>query len=269
MKKSLKLIHVLVAMSLGAPALAADAEAGKAKAMPCASCHGDNGISVSPAIPNLAGQKPAYVTAQLKAFRGGTRTNPMMQAIASQLSDQDIDNLAAFWSSLPGASTQTASAIPAHIERTRLKFPEGYQNGFVLYDTISFPDRNQVRKYYANSAAIEAARAGKPMPSGAYLFVEVFGAKMDADKKPVKGADGHFEADKLMFYTGMETQPGWGSEFPEMLRNGDWNYAVFLADKTVRPGVNQAECLACHKPLDQDSFLFTKKALQAKAAAAK
>jgi len=259
-----KLGLALIAVGLCTPVLAADVASGKAAALPCMSCHGENGISVSAAIPNLAGQKPGYVAAQLKAFRSGTRTNPMMQAMASQLSDQDIDNLAAFWGSLSGA-TQTASAIPAHIERTRLQFPEGYKSGFTHYETISFPDRNQVRKYFANAVALDAARAGKPLPAGSYLFVEVHAAKMGDDKKPIKGADGHFEADKLLFYTGMETQDGWGEAFPAMLRNGDWNYAVFQADKSVKPGVNQAECLACHKPHDKDSYLFTLKALNAKA----
>jgi cytochrome c553 len=250
-------------------AQAADVEAGRALAMPCAACHGENGISVSPAIPNLAGQKSAYLVAQLKAFRGGARKNDMMNAIAAQLSDQQIDNLAAFWNSLPGAVTTAASAIPAHIERTRLKFPENYQRDFIHYDTISFPERGQVRKYYANRTAFEAARKDQPIPHGSYFLVEVFSAKLDENKQPIKGPDGHFVADKLLLYTAQETQPGWGDEFPDLLRNADWNYAVFLTDKSVRPGVNQAECLACHKPLTQDSYLFTIKALTAAAKAAR
>ena len=54
---------------------------------------------------------------------------------------------------------------------------------------------------------------------------------------------------------------GWGKDVPEMLRNDNWNYAVFTADKQHRPGVNQAECLACHKPLNNDSYTFTLKQL--------
>ena len=42
-----------------------------------------------------------------------------------------------------------------------------------------------------------------------------------------------------------------------MLRNEDWNYAAFTTAKQHRPGVNQAECLACHKPLDKVSYIFT------------
>ena len=65
----------------------------------------------------------------------------------------------------------------------------------------------------------------------------------------------------------MARNPGWGNAIPEMLRNEDWNYAVFTGDKAMRPGVNQAECLACHKPLDKKSFTFSIDALAAAAKA--
>ena len=58
-------------------------------------------------------------------------------------------------------------------------------------------------------------------------------------------------------YTAMQTEEGWGDTIPDLLRNGDWNYAVFAKDGTLRSGVNQAKCLACHKPLADDSYLFT------------
>jgi hypothetical protein len=61
--------------------------------------------------------------------------------------------------------------------------------------------------------------------------------------------------------TKQESGAGWGKEVPDMLRNADWNYAVFTTDKQHRPGVNQAECFACHKPLDSTSYVFTLKQL--------
>jgi cytochrome c553 len=80
--------------------LAGDAEAGKAKAATCAGCHGPQGISNNPLWPNLAGQKEAYLVKQMKAFRDGTRQDPMMSPMAKPLSDADIENLAAYYSSL-------------------------------------------------------------------------------------------------------------------------------------------------------------------------
>lgn len=246
---------------LAASVHAADIQAGKAKALACGACHGKDGVSVSAMIPNLAGQKTDYIVTQLKAFKGGTRKNPMMNAIATQLSDDDIGNLAAFWNSLPGASGTARSEVPPHIAKTRVTFPENYRKTFTYYTSINFPDKKQVRKYYANRAALQAARAGRPLPQGSKFFVEVFSAKLDDAKNPVAGADGFYAPDKLIFYTAMETQAGWGNDFPDLLRNGDWNYAVFTADKQVRGGINQGECLACHKPLDKDSYIFTLKAL--------
>ncbi len=77
-----------------------DAAAGKAKSASCAGCHGAAGISSNPMWPNLAGQKDAYLVKQMKAFRDGQRNDPMMSPMAKPLSDADIDNLAAFYSSL-------------------------------------------------------------------------------------------------------------------------------------------------------------------------
>ena len=82
-----------------ATAMAGDAAAGKAKSAMCASCHGPAGISLSPLWPNLAGQKEQYLIKQIKAFRDGTRQDPMMAPMVAALSDADIDNLAAYYSS--------------------------------------------------------------------------------------------------------------------------------------------------------------------------
>ncbi len=81
-------------------AIAGDAAAGKAKSQLCAACHGPNGISVAPVYPNLAGQKEQYIVKQLKAFKAGTRKDPLMSPMAAPLSDADVDNLAAYFSSL-------------------------------------------------------------------------------------------------------------------------------------------------------------------------
>jgi cytochrome c553 len=81
-------------------AIAGDAAAGKAKAAACAGCHGAQGVSAVPIYPNLAGQKEAYLVKQMKAFKDGTRTDPTMNAMAKPLSDDDIANIAAYYSSL-------------------------------------------------------------------------------------------------------------------------------------------------------------------------
>ncbi|GAC20549.1 c-type cytochrome [Paraglaciecola arctica] len=85
------------------PVLAADVAAGKAKSAVCAACHGNNGISMIPMYPNLAGQKEQYLVLQMKAFRDGERKNMVMAPMAAGLSDTDIDNLSAYFASLDPA----------------------------------------------------------------------------------------------------------------------------------------------------------------------
>jgi len=261
-----------MALVLIAPlAQAADIEAGKAKvASVCAACHGATGVSVSDTIPNLAAQRAGYIEAQLKAFKEGTRraagpTSPAatMAAIAAQLSPDDIANVAAYFASLPGAEKGAKSALLPNVAKTHVAFPEGYKESFTRYHAINFPAAKQVRLYYANKPALQAAKEGKPIPDGAVIFVEVHTAKLDANKNPVMGSDGFYVPEKLVAYTAMATGKDWGKDFPELLRNGDWNYAVFGPDKQHRAGVNQAECLGCHKPLDRESYLFTLKQLAA------
>jgi cytochrome c553 len=82
-------------------ALAADPPPGRAKAQPCATCHGALGISVTPDAPHLAGQPRIYLAEQLKAFRSGKRRHEVMNVIAKPLSDDDIAALAEWYASIP------------------------------------------------------------------------------------------------------------------------------------------------------------------------
>lgn len=85
--------------------LAGDIEAGKTSAAICSSCHGAAGVSTMDMWPNLAGQKTAYLAKQIKAFRDGVRKDSVMNSISIGLSDADIDNLAAYYNSLPAGGS--------------------------------------------------------------------------------------------------------------------------------------------------------------------
>src|SRR5262249_39362211 len=252
-------------LAIAQSAQAADIEAGKRLATTvCAACHGETGISVGDTVPNLAGQRARYIEAQLKFFKDGTRKEPgavsraaLMNAIAAQFSAEDIVNLAAYFESQAVAPAGTNSALLPHIATTKMTFPEDYKQSFTKYHKINFPAAKEVRFYYANSAALAAAKAGKPLPDGSVLLAEVYSAKIDTDNKPTMGADGFYVPDKLLRYTAMERETDWGKEIPELLRNENWNYAIFTTDKKTQSGVNQAECLACHKPLSNVSYTFT------------
>lgn len=97
------LASFLTAGVIAAPAIAGDAAAGKAKAAMCAACHGAAGKAAIPTYPNLAGQNEGYLKLALKAYKSGQRKGGqagIMAGMATPLSDADIDNLAAYYSSL-------------------------------------------------------------------------------------------------------------------------------------------------------------------------
>lgn len=85
----------------GGQAFAGDPAAGKAKAeMACQVCHGLDGKAVDPMVANLSGQQKMYLIAQLDAYRSGKRHHEQMNIIAGMLSDEDIENLAEWYSGI-------------------------------------------------------------------------------------------------------------------------------------------------------------------------
>ena len=92
-------------------------DAGKARSTVCSACHGQDGNSVNPLWPNLAGQHATYIVNQLTTFREGgknpdtaARSDPLMTPQAMQLSDEDIANLAVYFESLPAPAMPVADA---------------------------------------------------------------------------------------------------------------------------------------------------------------
>ena len=89
--------------------------AGRDKSIPCLACHGAEGISDYDVWPNLAGQTTEYLAKQLRDFRDGRRHDPWMSPMAVALDDQDIDELAAYFSSITGLAGGADSVPPQAI----------------------------------------------------------------------------------------------------------------------------------------------------------
>jgi cytochrome c553 len=102
MKNRALLIAALLSLSLPVAASSGDAEVGKKKSTPCAVCHGADGVSASPAFPNLAGQYEDYILKALSHYKNGKRKNPIMQGQVANLSQKDILDLTAYYSSQHG-----------------------------------------------------------------------------------------------------------------------------------------------------------------------
>lgn len=109
MNKWLVSVSIALAMATAGVQAAGDAAAGKTKSATCIACHGPDGNSANPEWPKLAGQHPKYITTQLQHFKAGTRKNDLMSPMAAPLNDQDIADLAAYFSAQQ-QSTGTAAA---------------------------------------------------------------------------------------------------------------------------------------------------------------
>jgi cytochrome c553 len=256
--------HVIFGAAIAAAAAAAatattasaggDAAAGKAKSLACQACH----ITADPAsaTPRLVGQRAAYLAAELAAFKAGERTSELMTPIASQLSEADIADLAAFWSAQGADADATVPADVKAIAASPMTFPKGFPKGYTVYATAPDAANNSIQISYVNKTALTAAKAKKPLPDGSAIMVVVYAAKLDAAGKPAVGKDGAWIADKALSYSGMEAKKGWGKPIPELLRNDNWAYNLWGADQKPRT-LNQAVCLACHKPTASTSYVFT------------
>ena len=139
----------------------------------------------------------------------------------------------------------------------KVMFPENYSKG-VLYTTVDRPDNKQFRELYAPKDAVDAVKAGKPIPSGTVLTMVNFKAKLNAAGEPEKDANGRFiKTDEIVGIAVMEKRTGWGAEYGDDIRNGEWEYQAFKADKTVNDKANLKSCFTCHKPLDKQDFVFS------------
>ena len=137
----------------------------------------------------------------------------------------------------------------------KVAFPDGHAAG-VLFTTVDRPDNKQFREFYTSAAALDAAKKGEPLPSGTVITMIQYAAKLDPQGNPEKDANGRFIKGNLLAYAVMEKRTGWGAEYPDNMRNGEWEYQSFKADKTPNTAANLPACFNCHKPLDKQDYVF-------------
>ncbi len=103
-------LTIAVALLIAGHSNAADIAAGEAFSANCTSCHGNNGISPSSEVPNLAGQIPKYIVQRVNSFRDARQGDSLMHGLANLLNNpQDIENVAAYYGSLPRARYRSAN----------------------------------------------------------------------------------------------------------------------------------------------------------------
>jgi Cytochrome P460 len=137
----------------------------------------------------------------------------------------------------------------------KVHFPEDYTKG-VKWLVTDKPEFKRVHEYYVTPPeALEAARKNQPMPDGTVFIGLQYQVQRDAQGNPILGPDGHFVKANLGAYVVMEKHAGWGSEYPEELRNGEWEYQIFKEDKTPSNSVKLSACFECHKPFASHDYI--------------
>jgi hypothetical protein len=148
-------------------------------------------------------------------------------------------------------------AVPGTAGPEKISFPAGWKS-HVLYATVDRHDVKQHRELYASSAeAVEAMKQGRPLPHGTVLTLVQYRARVDAEGKPVKDAAGRFAKGDMLALTVMEKRAGWGAEYPDELRNGEWEYAAFSPDGKLNEKANYKACFQCHKPHEKQDFVIS------------
>jgi plastocyanin len=161
-----------------------------------------------------------------------------------------------------------ALAVPGAAGPDKIRFPAGWKQ-HVLYTTVDRYDIKQHRELYASSqAAVDAMKAGRPLPDGTILTLIQYKAQVDAAGNPLKGADGRFVKGDLVAHAVMEKRAGWGAEYPAEWRNGEWEYAVFNPAGALNEKANYKGCFECHKPHEKADFVISLAAVRGGAAPA-
>jgi hypothetical protein len=166
-----------------------------------------------------------------------------------------------------GTAALPIVAPQARAGGVKVAFPENWAEG-VMYTTVDRPvsprpsttgleNTAQYRKHYAPAVTIKALRNGEPVPSGTVITMVKYRAKLDAEGNPLKGENGRFIKDELIGFSVMEKRTGWGTEYPPDIRNGEWEFQDFTADKRPNDKVNLAACFQCHKSQASKDYLFT------------
>ena len=130
-----------------------------------------------------------------------------------------------------------SSGATAAVGNELIAFPESYRDG-VHYNTI---DRGSIREeMYTSEAAIAAAKSGKPLPDGTVILNE------------------WYEDGQLTHYFVMEKRIGWGADYSEDARAGDWRFRDFHPDRSPNLSDNGTGCMACHRSQAAKDFVWTR-----------
>lgn len=150
-----------------------------------------------------------------------------------------------------------AVAGTAFAQDGRIKFPADYRSSFTNYLNLDRTQNDdQIIHLYANDVAMKGMKESGTFPNGSILIGEVYKAKKDAKGEVIESQLGQRIRDKFAVIAVMEKQAGWGANFSEEHKNGDWDFAAFKPDGSVA-GKDLNACRACHAPLTEVDHVFS------------
>lgn len=147
-----------------------------------------------------------------------------------------------------------AGGNPEHVT-----YPEAYQTEFTQYDIRNRSNGKQVAILYANEIALNSASNFK-FADGSRIVMEVYKTKPGEDGKPITDDNGLFVKAKFAAIAVMEKRSNWDAGFNLNQRAGDWGFAIYNTDGTVKK--NKLDCASCHTPLPDNDFLFSYSSLK-------
>ncbi len=161
------------------------------------------------------------------------------------------------------ATLTAVLTAPLQADTGKVELPENYASKFVRYTSVDKPDvdepeKTKMRFFYVNPESLAAAVAGQPLPAGTVLIMEDHAVERDAEGNPLTDSSGRLiPATAITNIFVQEKQTGWGAEYAEEMRNGEWEYAWFDAEGKRREDKSMDGCFTCHKGTAATDYNFT------------
>ena len=130
---------------------------------------------------------------------------------------------------LLGIVTGTASGAGGD----KVAFPANYAKGVMYTYENRAKEKRDCANFAFTPAGLAAAKKGEALPSGTVVTLARSNVQPDSNGKPLTDLDGRFIKTGLKAFRVMEKRTGWGSEYPDTKRNGEWEYQAFLPDGEV------------------------------------
>lgn len=167
-------------------------------------------------------------------------------------------------SAVPMASSQTASAVPAVAVTSAIKFmpekvtfPADYKSKMVSYTAIDRYDTKVVRRMYATAQTLELKEFGQ-LPYGTQLVMVDEKAKLDEKGDFVRDQNDRFvSTGEITRISVMEKGKGWGAQYPDYLRNGEWEMAVYDVKGKPMTSVKLEACFQCHSSREETDYNYS------------